>query len=135
MNFDNFTIKSQEAIQRAADLARTTKNQAVETGHLLMAILETGEHLTRGIFGRMGIDAEAFKNTLGSILQSYPKVEGGEIYLSKGFHEAINRSKSLLKQFGDSFVSPEHLMLALLKSGDIVSSMMRDAGISEDQLM
>ncbi|NLA25464.1 MAG: ATP-dependent chaperone ClpB [Bacteroidales bacterium] len=134
MNFDNFTIKAQEAISKAAEYAQSFGHQAIETGHLLKAIIETGEHLSQGIFGRLGINLDNFKKVVDSVAFSYPKVQGGQIYLSNAANSIINRSKTYLKEFGDDYVSLEHLLLALLLEGDTTSKMMQDMGIKEDDL-
>ena len=131
MNFDNFTIKAQEAVQAAIQLARDMEQQAVEPGHLLHGIMQTGEHLSKGIFGRAGVDVSNFQRILQSLLHSYPKVQGAEVYFSKSCNDALVRSRSYLKEFGDRFISLEHLLLAIASGKDTVASMMKELGLTD----
>ncbi|HPG73759.1 MAG TPA: ATP-dependent Clp protease ATP-binding subunit, partial [Bacteroidales bacterium] len=134
MNFDNFTIKAQEAVQAAIQLTRDMEQQAVEPGHLLHGIMQTGEHLSKGILGRAGVDIINFQRILQSVLHSYPKVQGAEVYFSKSCNEALTRSRSYLKEFGDRFISLEHLLLAIASGKDTVASMMKELGLTDATL-
>ncbi|HEY1040897.1 MAG TPA: ATP-dependent chaperone ClpB [Bacteroidia bacterium] len=134
MNFNNFTIKSQEAVQQAITIATMNGQQAIENGHILKAILETDENVTPYILKKMGVNAEVFKKTLDSIVSSYPKVSGGQPYLSSGANQTVAKATSYLKEFGDEFISIEHIILGILASGDTVSKMMKDLGFTEKDL-
>ncbi|MCD6068438.1 MAG: Clp protease ClpB [Bacteroidetes bacterium] len=134
MNFNNFTIKSQEAIQQAVTIATMNGQQAVENGHILTAILEQDENVTPYILKKMGVNIEVFKKTLNSIVLSYPKVNGGQPYLSNGVNQTIAKATTYLKEFDDEFISIEHLLLGILASGDNVSKMMKDIGFNEKDL-
>jgi len=134
MNFKDFTIKAQETVERAVTNAQQSQHQAIEPGHILKAAFNTGEHLTEHIWGLLGLDMQQFENILDSIVASYPKVQGGEVYLSKDTINVINRSRGFLKEFGDSFISVELLILGIYHCGDIVSKMMRDMGIRDSDL-
>lgn len=134
MNLNNFTIKSQEAIQQSLQLATINGNQAIENGHILKAILEVDENVTPFLIKKLGINAQVFEKTLESIVKSYPKVSGGQPYLSNGANQTVAKANSYLKEFKDEFVSIEHLLLGILASGDSVAAMMKDAGFNEKDL-
>ena len=134
MNLNNFTIKSQEAIQQAVQLATINGNQAIENGHILKAILEVDENVTPFLLKKLGINAQVFEKTLESIVKSYPKVSGGQPYLSNGANQTVAKANTFLKEFKDEFVSIEHLLLGILASGDSVAGMMKDAGFTEKDL-
>jgi ATP-dependent Clp protease ATP-binding subunit ClpB len=134
MNFNNFTIKSQEAVQQAVTLATMNGQQAIENGHILKAILEQDETVTPFILEKLGINEQVFTKTLDSIVNSYPKVSGGQPYLSNGANQTIAKATASLKEFGDEFISIEHLLLGILGSGDSVSKMMKDVGFTEKDL-
>ena len=134
MNLNNFTIKSQEAIQQAITIATMNGQQAIENGHILKAILEQDETVTPFILKKLGINEQVFGKTLDSIVNSYPKVSGGQPYLSNGANQTVAKATAFLKEFGDEFISIEHLLLGLLASGDQVSKMMKDMGVNEKDL-
>jgi ATP-dependent Clp protease ATP-binding subunit ClpB len=134
MNLNNFTIKSQEAIQQAITLATMNGNQAIENGHILKAILEVDENVAPFIFKKLGINPDVFEKTLESILKSYPKVEGGQPFLSNSANQTVAKATSFLKEFKDEYVSIEHLILGILASGDSVAGMMKDMGFNEKDL-
>lgn len=134
MNFNNFTIKSQEAVQQAVTLATVNGQQAIENGHILKAILETDENVTPFILKKLGINEQVFSKTLDSIINSYPKVSGGQPYLSNSANQTVAKATTYLKDFKDEFISIEHLLLGILASGDTVSKMMKDLGFTEKDL-
>lgn len=134
MNLNNFTIKSQEAIQQALQLATINGNQAIENGHILKAILEVDENVTPFLMKKLSINAQVFEKALESMVKSYPKVSGGQPYLSNSANQTVAKANSYLKEFKDEFVSIEHLLLGILSSGDSVAGMMKDAGFNEKDL-
>lgn len=134
MNFKNFTIKSQEAVQQAQQIAMSKQNQAIENGHLLQAILEVDENVTPFILKKTGVNFDMLKQALERIVDSYPSVSGGDQYLSKKANESMNHASNYLKEFGDEYVSIEHMLLGLLKSGDQVSQLLKDSGLTEKDL-
>ena len=97
MNFDNFTIQSQEAIQQAIQIATANGNQAIENGHILKSILEVDENVTPFIFKKIGINQTNFSKTVEAIVNSYPKVSGGQPYLSNNANQTISKSTNYLK--------------------------------------
>src|SRR5690606_729085 len=105
MNFKNFTIKSQEAMQQAQKIAMSKQHQAIENVHLLQAILEVDENVTPFILKKTGANLEMLKQALERIVNSYPSVSGGDQYLSRKANESLNHANSYLKEFGDEYVS------------------------------
>ncbi len=135
MNLNQYTIKSQEAIQKAAEMAQSNGQQAVETGHLLKAIQLTDENVLSFVFKKLNINKGLLDNKLQEVMDSYPKVSGAQPYLSNDAHKTLTESKKFLKEFKDEYVSIEHLLLGLLKSGDKVSTLLKDAGFNEKDLI
>lgn len=134
MNLNNYTIKSQEAIQQALQLATINGNQAIETGHILKAILETDENVTPFILKKLNVNQVTFTKLIESVINSYPKVSGGQPYLSNAANQALAKAASFLKEYKDEYVSIEHLLLGLLGAGDSTSNLMKDAGLKEKDL-
>ena len=134
MNFKNYTIKSQEVIQQAQQLATSSNHQAIENGHILKAILDTDENVTPFLLKKLGVNADVIKQANDSILKGYPTVQGGEQYLSKNASATLQEANSLLKSFGDEYVSIEHLILALINGSDSVAQMLKDSGLNKKDL-
>jgi ATP-dependent Clp protease ATP-binding subunit ClpB len=134
MNLNNYTIKSQEAIQQALQLATVNGNQAIETGHILKAILEVDENVTPFILKKLNVNQITFTKLVDSVIKSYPKVSGGQPYLSNAANQALAKAASFLAEYKDEYVSIEHLLLGLLSAGDSTSNLMKDAGLKEKEL-
>ena len=134
MNLNNFTIKSQEAVQKAQQIATGMQQQSIETGHILKGILEVDENVTSFILQKLGVNLNIFKQALDKIVESYPKVTGGDQYLSQNANKALQKASSLLKEFKDEYVSIEHLLLGLLSTGDTISQLMKDNGVKEKDM-
>jgi len=134
MNLNNFTIKSQEAIQQAQQIAMDSQNQSIETGHILKAMLEVDENVTPFILNKLGVNINIFKQAIDKIVESYPKVTGGNQYLSQNANKTLQKASSLLKEFKDEYVSIEHLLLALLSTGDTISQLMKNNGVKEKDM-
>jgi len=134
MDLKKFTIKSQEAIQKAQELATVQQNQSIETGHLLKAMIQTDESVLSFLFSKLNMNQARIEQSLDAIIQSYPKVEGGDIYLGRQTQQVLLNAQSYLKDFNDDYVSVDHILLALLKNKDSVSSLLKDAGMNEDGL-
>lgn len=134
MNLNNFTIKSQEAIQQAMQIATINGNQAIENGHILKAILEVDENVTPFILKKLGVNQSVFSKTVDAIVNSYPKVSGGQPYLSNNANQAVAKATNYLKEFKDEYVSIEHLLLGILASGDAVAQLLKDNNIKEKEL-
>ena len=134
MNMNNFTIKSQEAIQQAFQVAQGNNQQAIETGHLLQGVLHSAENISEFLLRKLGVNTTIFKLALGKIIESYPKVSGAEQYLSSGANQALQKALGLAQEMGDQYVSVEHILLGLLEIKDSVSQLMKDNGISKKEL-
>jgi len=134
MNLNNFTIKAQEAIQEAFQVAQAHNQQSVETGHLLSGILKQAESVASYILKKCGINIPVFTKSLEKITERYPKVTGGEPYLSSDSTKVLQKSVELSNKFNDQFVSAETILLGLLEIKDNTSQMMKDAGLSEHDI-
>ncbi len=128
MNLNQFTIKSQEAIQKAQELAVSASNASIETGHLLKGLLLTDENVLTYALKKCNVQPERLNQALDAVLQSYPRQSGGSVYLSSQANQVLVKSQSYLKSFGDEFVTVEHIMLALLEQGDQISQLLKDSG-------
>jgi ATP-dependent Clp protease ATP-binding subunit ClpB len=131
MNLQQYTIKSQEAINKAIEIALGYGQNTVEPAHLLKALLEIDEHVLPFILKKSNANINRIKEVNDSIITSFPKVEGSGPFLSNASNQVFNKSLQLMKEFGDDFVSIEHLLLALLQTSDKVASMLKDAGLNE----
>ena len=134
MNLNNFTIKSQESIQQAMQIAAAKTNQAIENGHLLKAISELDENVTPFLLKKLNINSNNLFKALDSIIESYPKVSGGNPYLSNTTTQTLANASNYLKEFGDEYVSIEHLLLGILSVNDSVAMLLKDSGINEKDL-
>lgn len=135
MQFDKYTIKSQESVQRAQQLAIQMDHQAIECGHLLKAVMETDENVLPFIFRKLAVNGDNLSAVLDSILKSYPRVTGGKAYLSDSTSKALAEAEKASREMGDEYISIEHILLGLLKSGDQVANMLKEAGISRSDVM
>ncbi|HLC82746.1 MAG TPA: ATP-dependent Clp protease ATP-binding subunit, partial [Bacteroidia bacterium] len=134
MNLNNYTIKSQEAVQQAVQIATINGQQSIENGHILKGILEVDENVTPFILKKLNVNTTIFSKTLDKIVESYPKVSGGQPFLSNNANQAITKASTYLKEFGDEYVSIEHLLLALLATKDTISQLLKDNGVTEKDL-
>lgn len=134
MNLNQFTIKAQEAVQEAVQLAQQRNQQAVETGHLMLAMLESDASVIPYLFKKAGASLPNFKSALSRVVDVYPKVSGGQPYFSQSLNQAVSKATALMSEMKDEFVTLEHLTLGILKGSDSVAQMMRDAGIVEKTL-
>ncbi|MBR3455520.1 MAG: ATP-dependent chaperone ClpB [Bacteroidaceae bacterium] len=135
MNFNNFTIKAQEAIQEAVNLVQANGQQAIEPAHLMAGILKVGENVTNFIFQKLGLDGSRIQRLIDNEAASYPRVSGGEPYLSRETNEVVLQATNISKQLGDEYVSIEPILIALLKVNSPVSRILHDAGMSENDLL
>jgi ATP-dependent Clp protease ATP-binding subunit ClpB len=134
MNFNNFTIKSQEAVQKATEIAAAKQHQAIETSHLLKGMLMVDENVVPYLLKKLNVNLGIFTKTLDHIIDSYPKVSGGEQYLSGDANKALQKATALAQEFKDEFVSIEHLLLGILSVNDPTSRLLKDNGVSEKEL-
>jgi ATP-dependent Clp protease ATP-binding subunit ClpB len=134
MNLNNFTIKAQEAIQKAVEIGVANNQQAIETGHILKGILATDENTAPYLLKKAGVNISQLNKVLDAQVQSYPHVTGGQPYLSNDAQQVVFKASNYLKEFNDEFASIEHLLLSLVNQKDKISRMLLDAGITEKSL-
>ena len=134
MNFNNFTIKSQEAVQQAVNLVQSQGQQAIEPEHLLAGLLKVGENVTNFIFQKLGMNGRQIATVVEKQIASLPKVSGGEPYLSRDANEVLQKAVEVSKSLNDEYVSLEALLLALLQVKSTVSTILKDAGMNEKEL-
>jgi ATP-dependent Clp protease ATP-binding subunit ClpB len=135
MNLNNFTIKAQEAIQRAQQIALESSNQAIEPGHILKGILEVDDSVAPYVFKKLSVNQDAIIRATDAIVASYPKASGaGAQYLSRSSNEIAQRAGVYLKELGDEYIALEHLLLAILSVKDAVGQMLKDSGLTESEL-
>ena len=134
MNFNNFTIKSQEAVQSAVNLVQAKGQQAIETPHLFKALLKEGEDVAQFLFGKLGANRQALESAADSMIAGFPHVSGGEPYLSREANAVLQRATDLSAKAGDQFVSIEYILLALVAEKNMMQRPLNDAGITEKGL-
>ncbi|MBN8822140.1 MULTISPECIES: ATP-dependent chaperone ClpB [unclassified Spirosoma] len=136
MDFKNYTIKAQEVVQKASEIALGNGQQAIETGHLLQAILSEDENVIGFITKKLGINLQNTTSALQAILTTYPKVSGGNgsVYLSNDTAAALAKASTITKEFGDEFVSVELMLLGLMAGKDQIATLLKDAGFNEKQV-
>jgi len=113
MNFNNFTIKSQEAVQQAVELVQSKGQQVVETPHLFKGIMLKGEEVTQFLFGKLGVNISTLNTVVDNMIESFPRVSGGEPYLSRETNNVLQKAVDKSSKAGDQFVSLEYILLAL----------------------
>ena len=134
MNFNNFTIKAQEAVQQAVQLASQNGQQAIEAVHLLKGVIVTGESVTNFIFQKLGVNIANLNRAIEAEIQSLPKVSGGEPYLSGEANAVLQKAVDYSSKLGDQYVSLEPIILALFTEKSTASQMLKDAGVTEKEL-
>lgn len=134
MNFNNFTIKAQEAIQKASEIASGHQQQAIEPAHIMKALLSVDENVISHLLKKLNVNISYLSQEVDKLIESYPKVSGSNVYLSNSATVVLQKAQSFLKEFNDEFVSIEHILLGLLLSGDKVSSLLKDQGVTEKDL-
>lgn len=134
MNLNNFTIKSQEAVQQSVQLVSQRGQQVIEAAHILKAVIMTDESVVNFLFQKLGVNVQNLQMVLDRQLDSYPKVSGGEPYLSSEANAVLQKAIEYSGKMGDQYVSLEHILLALLTEKSVASSMLKDAGVTEKEL-
>ncbi|SDZ91121.1 ATP-dependent chaperone ClpB [Pedobacter hartonius] len=134
MNFNNFTIKAQEAIQQASEIAQGNQQQAIETAHLLKGLLTVDENVVSYVLKKLNVNLNNLNQQLDEQIARFPKVSGSNGYLSSGSNSALQKAQSYLKEFKDEFVSVEHVLLGLLAVNDNTSKLLKDQGVTEKDL-
>lgn len=134
MNFNLFTTKSQEALQQAQVLVQAYGQQQIENEHIFKALLEVDENVTPFILKKVNVNIDLFKQTLDAVLESFPKVSGGQIGLSREAGNMLNEAQIIAKKMNDEYVSVEHLFLAIFKSKSKVAQILKDQGVTEKDI-
>ena len=131
MTFDKFTIKAQEVVQQAVNIAQQNQQQTIEPLHLLKGIFEKGKDVCTFVFQKLGVNAMQVQTVVDNELQRLPRVQGGQPYLSNDANQVLERAVALSQQLGDEFVSIDPILLALLTSNTTAGRILKDAGMTE----
>jgi ATP-dependent Clp protease ATP-binding subunit ClpB len=134
MNFNNFTIKAQEAIQKASEITSGNQQQAIEPAHLLKGLLLVDENVISYLLKKLNVNLNRLNEIIDQQIASYPKVSGSNVYLSSSSNTVLQKAQSYLKEFKDDFVSVEHILLGILAAGDATASVLKDFGVNEKDL-
>ena len=134
MNFNNFTIKAQEAVQKASEITSGNQQQAIEPAHLLKGLLLVDENVISYLLKKLNVNLNRLNEILDQQIASYPKVSGSNVYLSSASNTVLQKAQSYLKEFKDDFVSVEHILLGILATSDATSSVLKDFGVNEKDL-
>ncbi|MGO1521257.1 MAG: ATP-dependent chaperone ClpB [Sphingobacterium sp.] len=134
MNFKNYTIKAQEAIQKASEITLGNQQQAVEAAHIMKALLAVDENIVSHLLKKLDVNLSYLSGEIDKLVESYPKVSGSQVYLSSSSTSVLQKAEGYLKEFNDEFVSIEHILLGLLSSGDPVARLLKDQGVTEKYL-
>lgn len=133
-NFNNLTIKAQEAVQEATEIAAANQNQAIDTAHLLKGMLIVDENVVGFLLKKLSVNVVRLNEVLDAVIEKYPKVSGGNPYLSNEVNTALQKAASYSKELKDEYVSVEHLLLGVLAVNDGTSRILKDSGVSEKEL-
>ncbi|HKM95014.1 MAG TPA: ATP-dependent chaperone ClpB [Prolixibacteraceae bacterium] len=134
MNLNNFTIKGRDTLNQAAQITASYGQQAIETGHILKAVQQIAENVSQFIFNKLGINVQTMNMALDKVVESYPKVSGGQPFLSNASNTTVQKAIKLASDMGDQYVSVEHILMGLLETGDAVTRLMTDAGLNKKEL-
>jgi len=134
MNFNNYTTRSQEAVQKAMEIAAARQNQAIEPSHLLKGMLMVDDNVTPYLFKKLNVNIDALDSALDRILDSYPKVSGGDQFLSNDSTKALQKATVLAGESGDEFVSLEQILLGILSVTNATSRLLKESGVEERDL-
>ncbi len=135
MNFNNYTLKAQESLQKATEIATGNGQQVIETGHLFQAIMQSDENLISFLIKKLGSNKALLDSPLEQIVSSYPKVSGSQPYLSNNATKSLQSAEKCLKIFDDEYVAVEHLILGLLSGNDKIAQLLKDAGFQQNELI
>ncbi len=135
MNLNNYTIKAQEAIQKAAEIATSLQQQAIEPGHLLKAVLQSDENVISFLLQKLGVQRTQLENGLEELLQSYPKASGQQPYLANDTATDLRKAGEYLKEFNDEYIAIEHMLLGLLAGNEKAAKLMKQVGFAKKELI
>jgi ATP-dependent Clp protease ATP-binding subunit ClpB len=134
MNFNQFTIKAQEAVQQAQQIASGYGHQAIEPGHVLKGMLDIDNDVIPFLLKKLNVNLDSVKSALDKIIEGYPKLSGGQIHLGRYAQEALNNASNRPSEFKDEFVTLEHLLLGILSTKDSTAQLLKDSGVTEKDL-
>lgn len=134
MNFNNFTIKAQEAIQKASEITLGFQQQGIENEHILKGLIAVDENVVGYLLKKLNVNINRLNESLDDQINSFPKVSGSNVYLSNAANSTLQKAQSFLKEFKDEFVSVEHILLGILASGDKTAALLKDQGVTEKDL-
>lgn len=134
MNFNNFTIKAQEAVQKASEITSGFQQQAIENAHLLKGLLSVDENVVGYLLKKLNVNINRLNESLDEQVNGFPKVSGSNVYLSNNANSALQKAQSYLKEFKDEFVSVEHMLLGILAANDKSALLLKDQGVNEKDL-
>ena len=134
MNFNNFTIKAQEAVQKAVELVQSKNQQMIEPVHILKGVMQVGENVSNFIFQKLGVNIHNLEIVINNQIESLPRVSGGEPMLSRESNNVLQKAIDITGKMGDQYVSIEHLIMALLSEKSTASQILKDAGVSQNDL-
>ena len=134
MNLNKFTIKAQETVQEAQQIAQTNTHQSIESGHLLEALMEVDDNVIPFLLKKQESNIGAISSAIKRIVASYPKVEGGQIYLGTSAQQALSKAQNFMAEMKDEFVSIEHIFMGILAGNDSTSHLLKDSGLTESSL-
>jgi len=135
MNLNNFTLKAQESVQKAFDIATSKGQQSIECAHILKGVMSEAESITNFLFGKMGINTSSLAKEIDVLIDSYPKVTGADSYLSSSVSEAFRKANDHAVRMKDKFVSSEHLIMGILDSDDRTARILKDYGVTMKELI
>ena len=136
MNFNNFTIKAQEAIQRAQQIAQGNKNQQLDTAHILKGLLSEDEQVAGHLLRKFNINVNQLNDSLDSIIEKLPKVSGTEqLYLSSSANSALQKALATVKELGDEYVTVEHILLGIIEGSDETARLLKEKGVNKKDLL
>lgn len=134
MNFNNFTLKAQEAVTKSQEIAQAFQSPAIETDHLLKGIFSVDENVTPYLLKKMNVNTVLLTKALDKAIESHPRISGGELYLSNDANKALQKATAIAREMKDEFTSIEHLLLGILSVNDSTSRLLKDAGTGEKDL-
>ncbi len=135
MNLNNFTIKSQEAIQKAQEIAAGNQHQVIENIHILKALMTVDENVIPLLLKKLDVNTTVLNQAIDKIIASLPKVAGGDQYLSRDANTALQKAGKYLKDFNDQYISVEHILLGIFSGSDTAAKLLKDNGITEKELI
>ncbi|MCF8328154.1 MAG: ATP-dependent Clp protease ATP-binding subunit, partial [Bacteroidales bacterium] len=134
MDINKLTIKSQQALNKAGEIAAASENQAIENAHVLKAMFSEDQNVTSFLLKKLGVNDENIRRALDKIIETYPKVSGGEQHISRGLNQTLQKAQQYISKSEDEYIAMEHLLLAMLDTNDDTAKMLKDSGVNKKDL-